>query len=401
MSTWRRLWKDEVRGTPPFYRILVPDSVPESVVRVWNARGYKVSAGAPTAPFLHPAMNRNLIRSNIGFQAARTTSVAAVAAAGLPTGIEWIASSTLSGVGAAITGVLAVGGTALTGWTGWKFRKDPKRLDREQKEAAAKARWITPSDLGFIPGEGGLLRGTGGQDTDEQRLFHLAVVTARKITQTRAWTHPILQDHVSRVDLDHAVGSIGVRLQELVSLRAELESVREPHTSARIDAYLGKLGAAFSSMSARVVAMHEYYEHLLDLDRQLQMLEHTERSKELGDRVLDVLSRTADDETADWRFRELNIEADSHSDVIRGLLDDLIETAGEFDDLDDLDRRLAQAQTAAPQGRAREDAPERRTQMSPSAQEPAALEGIRSDAEETLDRILGADRERKPEDRGR
>lgn len=332
--TWKSLWREECGATPPVYRILVPDSVPSSVVSTWLARGYRVSVGSPAPTFVSPAMNRNLIRSNFVYRTTAGAGLTATGLAALPTAVIALAGDIVA-AGVVTTGVFGAITAVTAGWTGLKYRRDPKRLSKKDKEAAAAARWITPTDLGWIPGL------TSGQDTDEQRLFHLAVTTARRIAQTRAWTHPILQDHVARVDLDHAVASIGTRLQELVELRSELESVREPQTSARIDTYLTKLATAFRSMADRVVAMHEYYEHLLDLDRQLTVLAHTEQSKVLGDRVLDVLSRTADDESADWRFRELNIEAESHADVIKGLLSELEETAVEFDDLD---RRLAQAQ---------------------------------------------------------
>lgn len=341
--SWKSLWRKECGSTPPVYRVLVPDSVPDSVISTWLARGYRFSVGSPAPMFLSPAMSRNLIKSNLVYRATSGLGLTATGIAAFPTALVTLATGDIATGGVITTGIFGLLTAASAGWTGLKFRKDPKRLSNSDKDAATRARWISPTDLGWIPGI------STGQDTDEQRLFHLAVVTARRIAQTRAWTHPILQDHVARVDLDHAVASIGVRLQELVELRSELEGIREPNTSGRIDTYLSKLATAFQSMAGRVIAMHEYYEHLLDLDGQLVVLEHTEQSKVLGDRVLDVLSRTADDESADWRFRELNIEAESHADVIKGLLAELQESAEEFDDLDDLDRRLAQAQTSAGQ----------------------------------------------------
>ncbi|MGO1311821.1 MAG: hypothetical protein ACTMKW_04680, partial [Brevibacterium aurantiacum] len=164
---------------------------------------------------------------------------------------------------------------------------------------------------------------------------------ARKIVRTRAWTHPILRDHVSRVDLDHAVASIGVRLAELVRLREEIESIRDAGTAKSVETYLSKLAVAFTSMANRVLSMHEYYEHLIALDEQLMLLHNSERSPELGDRVLDVLSRTAADDSADWQFRELRIDAESQSSIISGLVAELEQTA---DDFDDFDSRLAAAQ---------------------------------------------------------
>ncbi|WP_349827481.1 hypothetical protein [Brevibacterium litoralis] len=349
VSQWRKLWKSEVGKTDPIYRVLVPDSVPPSVRQVWRARGYRFGAGDPGAALVHAGMRRNVIPSNAAFQFSRGATTVATSSALIPTGLVWLIDGTLAAGGVITGGIFAVLGGGLTLRTWLTTRRDPKRLRPEQKQHAAAARWISPAELGYVAGK-------GGQDTDEQRLFHLAVVIARRITQTRAWTHPVLEGHVSRVDLDHAVGSIGSRLQELVELRAELEAVREPVTAKRVDAYLAKLAKAFSSIASRVVSMHEYYEHLLDLDRQITVLENTERSKQLGDRVLDVLARTADDDDADWTFRELNIDADSHADVIRGLLSELEETAGEFDDFDpadDLDRRLAEAQSQAGKQRGR------------------------------------------------
>ncbi|NNV09365.1 hypothetical protein ETC03_24730, partial [Geobacillus sp. MMMUD3] len=96
-----------------------------------------------------------------------------------------------------------------------------------------------------------------------------------------------------------------------------------------------------------VVSMHEYYLRLLELDQQLILLHNSERSRELGDRVLDVLSRTAADDNADWQFRELRIDADSQSEVISGLLVELEQTADTFDDFDE---RLAAAQKSLDAG---------------------------------------------------
>ena len=74
------------------------------------------------------------------------------------------------------------------------------------------------------------------------------------------------------------------------------------------------------------------------------MLDQTERSREIGSRVLDVISRTADDENADWRLQELNIEAEAHAESINELLRELTVTAEGFDDLDELDSKIARAQ---------------------------------------------------------
>ncbi len=346
MSTsWRTLWRRECAGTLPDYRILVPDSVPERVLSTWRQRGYELSAGAPAGQSLRGAMSsklmsRNLIRSNVAFSSWTGLGLAGTSLIALPTALLSLASGAVVEAGLVMTGAAAAATAGVSGVTGVKFLRDPKRLRKRDREAAARARWITPADLGWS-------LGLSGQDTDEQRLFHLAVTTARSIVATRAWSHPVLTDHVSRVDLDHAVASIGVRLSELLELRSELDQVREPQNSQQIDVYQEKLAQAFRSIASRVIAMHGYYERLLDLDRQLRVLEHTQASQVLGDRVLDVLSRTAADDDADWRFRELNIEAESHSDAIRSLVGELDASADQFDDLDDLDRRLASAEREA------------------------------------------------------
>src|SRR5699024_11626766 len=95
---------------------------------------------------------------------------------------------------------------------------------------------------------------------------------------------------------------------------------------------LTNLAVAYMSMDSREYYMHEYYERLTELDQQLVLLANSERSRELGDRVLDVLSRTAADDSADWQFRELRIDAESQSSVISGLLDELDQTADDFED---------------------------------------------------------------------
>lgn len=347
--SWKSLWERSCAGTLPTYRILVPDSVSEDVRKVWRARSYRVDATEPGSQLVTAGMSRNLIRSRVKFAAATTAGAIATGIAALPTVLISVFDSVPEG-GVITTGIIGTISAAGAGYTGWKYRKDPRRLDRSAKESAGAAEWITPERLGWMPGL------TKGQDTDEQRLFHLTVATAQKIARTRAWTHPIMQDHVSRVDLDHAVASIGRRLVELVEIRAELEQMRQTNITAgggtpaasstdkQIVAYLRQLTRAFSSMVDRVLALNAYYERLRKLDQQLLMLDQTERSREIGSRVLDVISRTADDENADWRLQELNIEAEAHAESINELLRELTVTAEGFDDLDELDSKIARAQ---------------------------------------------------------
>lgn len=347
--SWKSLWERSCAGTLPTYRILVPESVPENVRTVWRARSYRVDATEPGTQLVTAGMSRNLIRSRVAFAATTAAGAAATGIAALPTALISVFDSVPEG-GVITTGIIAAISAAGAGYTGWKYRRDPRRLDRRAKASASTAEWITPERLGWIPGL------TQGQDTDEQRLFHLSVVTAQRIARTRAWTHPIMQDHVSQVDLDHAVASIGRRLVELVEIRAELEQMRQtnisagdgepadPSTDRQIVAYLRQLTRAFSSMVDRVLALHAYYERLRTLDQQLLMLDQTERSREIGSRVLDVISRTADDENAEWRLQELNIEAEAHAESISELLRELALTAEGFDDLDELDAKIARAQ---------------------------------------------------------
>lgn len=335
-QSWKSLWKSECGKSIPIYRVLVPESVNQGVIKAWNARGYRYTAGSPSAIMLTGGMRRNFFRSSVLFKGGTGAGAAVTAGFAAPGGL-----ALLSGFAdAALTfgafgGVTAVGTGVFAAVTGPKYLRDPKRLSRKNRRKVGQAQWITPAALGFVPGR------KEGRDTDEQRLFHLAVTIARKIVRTRAWTHPILRDHVSRVDLDHAVASIGVRLTELVRLREEIESIRDAGTEKSVETYLSKLALAFTSMADRVLSMHEYYERLTELDQQLMLLHNSERSRELGDRVLDVLSRTAADDTADWQFRELRIDAESQSSIISGLVAELEQTA---DDFDDFDSRLAAAQ---------------------------------------------------------
>lgn len=348
-NSWKTLWERTCAGTLPTYRILVPDSVSEDVRKVWRARSYRVDATEPGSQLVTAGMSRNLIRSRVKFAAATTAGVIATGIAALPTVLISVFDSVPEG-GVITTGIIGTISAAGAGYTGWKYHKDPRRLDRKGQESARGAEWITPERLGWVPGI------KNGQDTDEQRLFHLTVATAQKIARTRAWTHPIMQDHVSRVDLDHAVASIGRRLVELVELRTELEHMRQNNviagggtpadlsTDKQLATYLRHLTRAFSSMVDRVLALNAYHERLRKLDQQLLMLDQTERSREIGSRVLDVISRTADDENVDWRLQELNIEAEAHAESINELLHELTVTAESFDDLDDLDLKIARAQ---------------------------------------------------------
>ncbi|MCQ9367554.1 hypothetical protein NQ036_04725 [Brevibacterium sp. 91QC2O2] len=346
--SWRTLWRNECGGLRPDYRILVPDSVSPGVIDAWRARGYRVSA-APNSkggalalpgvaavpvkdlgtfwPVDRPGMRRNLLKSNAAYRFTETAGAVATGATAIPATVSTLATDQFAAGGFLATGIVAAVSLAAAGYTGVKYHRDPKRLRNKDKKSAAGARWITPEMLGYTGGR-------GGQDTDEQRLFQVTCRIARKIAATTAWTHPLLTDHVAKVDLDHAVASIGQRLVELYRLRAELERVREPQLADQIDAYQDQLATAFNSLSGRVLAMSDYLLQLQELDVQLRLLEHSETAGRLGERVLDVLARTAADEDADWRFRELGVETQAHAEAIHGMLTHLDVTAGRFDDID-------------------------------------------------------------------
>ncbi|WP_035282164.1 hypothetical protein [Brevibacterium album] len=340
---WRALWKEHCARRVPVYRVLVPDSVPDSVLAVWDARGYPVSASRQTGAvrlLASPGEARNLIRSNILFKGLTGAGAGVTGITGLSAfGVSWITGDIATG-GFVATGILAAGTGVTGGLTGSKYLRDPKRLSRADRQRARQARWITPVSLGYLGG------GKKGQDTDEQRLFQLAVTIATRIAATRSWTHPVLADHVARVDLDAIIGTLGTRLVELCEVRSQLDELRDTGEADRVSAYLRRLAGAFSSIADRVVSMHEYLEHLRSLDAQLIALDHSERTREMGERVLDVVARTAGDETVEGHFRDLNLEAESHADSIRQLLGELDETAEEFDDLDS---RIAQAVRQLPE----------------------------------------------------
>ncbi|MGO1399356.1 MAG: hypothetical protein ACTHVO_13265 [Brevibacterium yomogidense] len=351
---WKKLWREQCAGRMPAYRILVPDSVTDLVLRAWEARGYALPASRQTNPARvlgTPGETRNLIRSNVLFRALTGAGAATTGVVGLGTfGVSWLAGDPFAG-GIAATGLLAAGTGATGAVTGTKYLRDPKRLSRKDREVARSARWITPTALGFVPGV------KNAQDTDEQRLFHLAVTLATRIAATRAWTHPILADHVARVDLDEMVASVGVRLVELVTVRTELDAMSSGTEAVRVKAYLSRLAEAFESIADRVLSMHEYLEHLRALDAQLIALDHSERTREVGERVLDIVSRTAGDESIGAQFRDLNMEAESHAESIAKLLEELDETADDFDDLDSQIAKAAQTGGARVNGDRGEDQP--------------------------------------------
>lgn len=324
---WRALHKRYVGAARPRYRILVNDSVTEEVRRRWAARG--VTNIAMLGPALPPRsapglLRRNLLGSKALFLGTGAVATSATVSTG---GIAWLAGA-LTFVEPA-TGLLWTGGVAAvtgagTAWTGVRYSRDPRRLRRNERNAARHAVWITPEAL-RVPGPRG-----GLKETDEQRLFHLLYALAQRIVATRAWTHESLQGHMSKLDLDHLVSGIGARLLELAQLRREMEHIRSPHSEGQLRAVEDRLQEAFRSAAARVEGLEGYLQRLLALDELLLKLEHLERSRELGARVLDVLAKTADDEDADWRLQDLNLEAESHAEVIQQLLEELEESADEL-----------------------------------------------------------------------
>lgn len=320
-ARWRTLWERELGSTVPSYRFLVSDSVSKDVTRAWKARGYELASTSGGGKVLGPLMHRNVLASRAVF--IGTSTVGGIVTGGLAfiTAIgSWIAGDLLDPA-AILTGLSAAGTVGTSGYTGIRYLRDPKRLNRKALESSQNAVWLTPQALGYS---------FGRQDTDEQRLFHLTVHIAQQIARTPAWSHPVLADHVSHVDLDHAVSTIGVRLQEIYALRSELDSLRDSRTAKQIDAYQEQLASAFRSIADRVTAMHDYLGGLGRLSVKLQELHRSEQSREIGERVLDVVARTAADDQALSNLEHLGIAADSHVESIQRLLGELESSAAEF-----------------------------------------------------------------------
>lgn len=320
-ARWRKLWERELGSTVPSYRFLVADSVSESVTRAWKARGYELASTSGSTKALGPLMHRNVLASRAVF--IGTTTVGGIVTGGLAflTGVASLIVGDLVDPGVIITGLSAAGTLGTSGYTGARYLRDPKRLNKKALEDSQNAMWLTPQALGYS---------FGRQDTDEQRLFHLTVHIAQQISRTPAWNDPVLEDHVSHIDLDHAVSTIGVRLQEIYLLRSELESLRDKRTAPQIDAYQEQLAAAFRSIADRVTAMHDYLGGLGRLSVKLGELQRSEQSREIGERVLDVVARTAADDAALTNLEHLGLAADSHVESIQQLLGELESSAAEF-----------------------------------------------------------------------
>lgn len=340
---WKPLYLRHAQQQIPVYRILVPQSVPDSVRERWRARGLNLSAGAAHSYVPRRMLSRNLTRRGVIFHGTVATGVGT-------TGVVGLGAGGLVGVGAidalgavATSGTVAGIATVLVGVTGLRHLRDPKRLRASEREAAAGATWITPASFGYSWSKRGVV------NPEEQQLFQTLVAISRKIVATRSWTHPLMQGDSSRLDLDHVVGTIGVRLAEIGSLRSDLLASRDADTAPRVDRYLAKLDEVFASLAGRVADIDEYLQRLGRLDLKLGALEHEEQSRVLGDRVLDVLARTADDDAAQWELQDLHLMADSHAEAISQLIGELRTSADALDDFpgDQLDRELARQEDLA------------------------------------------------------
>ena len=323
---WRDLWEQMCGMKTPRYTILVPYSVPPSVTSAWKARGYPLAVGksAPMSAKRTKAVTTNkFLSTNIAFKATTYTGASLTGLTGL-SALGSLATTAHPESGLITAGIFASLTALSAGITGRKYAKDPRRLSKSDKKAAQSARWITPSKLGYSRGFGGTT------DSDEQRLFHLAVVIAMKIVTTTAWHHPLTENQATRVDLEHAVATMGVRLCDVYHLRHELEQLQSVQANEQINDYLANIGTAFNAVAEQVLRLYEYYQRLLAVEQQLLLLEHSERSQAIGDKVQSLLAETSGD-VDPVSLGHLNMEAEAQAEAISRMINDLGSHASEID----------------------------------------------------------------------
>ncbi|WGW12996.1 hypothetical protein LWF01_04270 [Saxibacter everestensis] len=317
---WKQLHRVEVGTDRPAYRVLDLASVPAVVRERWSARKVPLKPGTAMRFYPQQLLGRNFIRSGVVATGVGGTAVAAdVATAAVVFPSNWIGLIGDGTAGIVFGTVFAVGGVGAS-IAGLRYWRDPRRLRKADRAAAQKAVWITPADLGFRRMHG------IARSTDEERLFHLSVRIAERIAATNSWKSPLLDSHPARLDLDENVGQIGRRLLEIRRLRTELETSRSPATQPVVEEHVRSLDAAFASLAARVVTMHDYLEQLRELDGRLWQLEQIERANSLSDRVLDVMAATAGDEHADEQLRELKSDTEVNAETVDAILSDLAVT---------------------------------------------------------------------------
>ncbi|RAA72748.1 hypothetical protein DN468_26985, partial [Burkholderia multivorans] len=81
------MWKSECGRTVPIYRVLVPESVNDEILEAWKARGYRYTAGSPSAIMVTPGMRRNFFRTSATFKGGTAAGTAVTARLAAPGGV--------------------------------------------------------------------------------------------------------------------------------------------------------------------------------------------------------------------------------------------------------------------------------------------------------------------------
>ncbi|MBR7502698.1 hypothetical protein KCW65_21655, partial [Mycobacterium tuberculosis] len=123
------------------------------ILEAWKARGYRYTAGSPSAIMVTPGMRRNFFRTSATFKGGTAAGTAVTAGFAAPGGVALLTGF----LDAALTfgvlgGATAVGTGVFAAVTAPKYLRDPKRLNRRNRQKAAGAEWLTPASLGYLPG---------------------------------------------------------------------------------------------------------------------------------------------------------------------------------------------------------------------------------------------------------
>lgn len=177
-------------------------------------------------------------------------------------------------------------------------------------------------------------------DGKEYRLVAYTAALTRRISESPGWSSDFLDSHRIQFDCDEELHQIFLHAFELHSLHVELGDIPICDDSASVGArehiqrIAAPLDAVWGSLIDRVSALESFTFHILQLDRQLEVMEKVRHANEMENRIGALFDTTVSDEFAAEHTRTLtqdsahaSISIDATLDALRGDIAGLTELA--------------------------------------------------------------------------
>lgn len=220
-------------------------------------------------------------------------------------------------------GSIAGAATLLMGAAGViAYRARARRKDRrEGYESGAR--------YGFSPDELALIRDSAikvSKSAAEVKLAAIAHQCATTITESVAWSDPILDDHRLTFDPDAEASEIRQHALRVAALRVKLSASADAASDVTVIAANKDVDVLYESLRDRVAALWVYARKIEELSAPIRELQAVRVAIEALPAIDDVARQLGVDELATRRLRELSADAGTIASSVNALAADLTKT---------------------------------------------------------------------------